>query len=76
MCGCVSLSLCVFVCVADGYHVVYDRECPFEMRLQHAGGSQEVGPIEAVKVKILLKVMVTPPIQLLASLPKQIIRTS
>lgn len=40
---------------ADGFQVCYDRECPFEMRLQHEEGGQEVGPIEAVKVKILIK---------------------
>jgi hypothetical protein len=29
------LSCCsVFVCAADGYHILYDRECPFELRLQ------------------------------------------
>lgn len=44
------------VAAADGFRVCYDRECPFEMRLQHEEGGQEVGPIEAVKVKILIQV--------------------
>lgn len=42
---------------ADGFRVIYDRECPFEMRIQQdtADGPQEVGTHDAVKVKILLK---------------------
>ena len=41
--------------VADGYGVIYDREVPFELRLQESNdGPQEVGTLEAIKVKILV----------------------
>jgi len=41
--------------VADGYRVIYDREVPFELRLQESSeGEQEVGTLEAIKVKILM----------------------
>lgn len=40
--------------LAEGHHVVYDRECPFELRVQDAeSGPQEVGTLEAVRCKIL-----------------------
>ena len=40
--------------IADGYRVIYDREAPFELRLQETGDSpQEVGTLEAIRVKIL-----------------------
>lgn len=40
--------------LADGHHVVYDREVPFELRVQDAETSpQEVGTLEAIKCKIL-----------------------
>jgi len=41
--------------IADGYRVIYDRECPFELRVQESADSpQQVGTLEATKVKILL----------------------
>ena len=41
--------------VADGYRVIYDREVPFELRVQESADSpQQVGTLEATKVKILL----------------------
>ena len=41
--------------VADGFRVIYDREVPFELRLQEsAEARQEVGALEAIKVKILV----------------------
>jgi hypothetical protein len=41
--------------VKGGWRVVYDRECPFELRYQETQNSpQEVGTIEAVKVKVLV----------------------
>eukprot|EP00742_Colponemidia_sp_Colp-10_P001089 GILJ01001179.1.p1 GENE.GILJ01001179.1~~GILJ01001179.1.p1 ORF type:complete len:237 (+),score=40.93 GILJ01001179.1:89-799(+) len=41
--------------LADGHRVVYDREVPFELRIQDsAAGPQEVGTLEAIKAKILL----------------------
>merc|ERR1719345_108115 len=40
--------------LAEGHRVVYDRECPFELRVQDAEtGPQEVGTLEAVRCKIL-----------------------
>merc|ERR1719436_1245076 len=40
--------------LAEGHHVVYDRECPFELRVQDAdSGPQEVGTLEAIRCKIL-----------------------
>lgn len=43
--------------VADGFRVIYDREVPFELRVQEsADGPQQVGTLEAIKVKVLLLV--------------------
>mmetsp|Transcript_18741 Transcript_18741/g.30381 ORF Transcript_18741/g.30381 Transcript_18741/m.30381 type:complete len:240 (-) Transcript_18741:32-751(-) len=40
--------------LAEGHRVVYDRECPFELRVQDVDtGPQEVGTLEAVRCKIL-----------------------
>jgi len=41
--------------LTEGHRVVYDRECPFELRVQDAEtGPQEVGTLEAIKCKILV----------------------
>lgn len=40
--------------VAEGHKVLYDREVPFELRQHNADGHQEVGTLEAIKVKILV----------------------
>lgn len=41
--------------LAEGHRVVYDREVPFELRVQDAEvGPQEVGTLEAVRTKILV----------------------
>mmetsp|Transcript_22701 Transcript_22701/g.20180 ORF Transcript_22701/g.20180 Transcript_22701/m.20180 type:complete len:230 (+) Transcript_22701:17-706(+) len=41
--------------LADGHRVIYDREVPFELRIQDSDtGPQEVGTLEAIKVKILV----------------------
>jgi hypothetical protein len=41
--------------LADGHRIVYDREVPFELRIQdNDTGPQEVGTLEAIKVKILV----------------------
>ena len=41
--------------LADGHRMLYEREVPFELRIQEGeGGPQEVGTLEAIKVKILL----------------------
>ena len=44
-----------FVCtLAEGHVVAYDREAPFELRIQDPNsGPQEVGTLEAIRVKIL-----------------------
>ncbi len=48
--------------LADGYKVIYDREVPFELRIQDANtGPQEVGTLEAIKVKLLVLVLRFPP---------------
>ena len=40
--------------VAEGHCVLYDREAPFELRIQDPNsGPQEVGTLEAIRVKIL-----------------------
>ena len=39
---------------ADGYRVIYDREVPFELRLQEASLPQQVGTLEAIKAKVLV----------------------
>jgi len=40
--------------LAQGHKVVYDRECPFELRVQADATPQEVGTLEAVRCKILV----------------------
>ena len=42
---------------AEGHHLLYDREAPFELRIQDPNnGPQEVGTLEAIRVKILVLV--------------------
>ena len=37
-----------------GYQIIYDREAPFELRIQDPNsGPQEVGTLEAIRVKVL-----------------------
>lgn len=39
----------------DGHRVVYDRECPFELRLKELEDeTPEIGTLEAIKVKLLV----------------------
>ena len=41
--------------LSGGHRVMYEREVPFELRVQQmADGPQEVGTLEAVRVKVLL----------------------
>eukprot|EP00744_Colponema_vietnamica_P003328 GILI01005119.1.p1 GENE.GILI01005119.1~~GILI01005119.1.p1 ORF type:complete len:249 (+),score=48.75 GILI01005119.1:42-749(+) len=41
--------------LANGHRVIYDREVPFELRIQDsAAGPQEVGTLEAIKAKMLV----------------------
>ena len=43
--------------LAEGHTVVFDREAPFELRIQDpTSGPQEVGTLEAIRVKILMLV--------------------
>jgi hypothetical protein len=43
--------------LADGHQLLYDREAPFELRIQDPNnGPQEVGTLEAIRVKILVLV--------------------
>jgi hypothetical protein len=45
--------------IAEGHSVLYDREAPFELRIQDANsGPQEVGTLEAIRVKILVLVII------------------
>ena len=40
----------------DGFAVVYDKECPFEMRLQeHDESPQEVGTLEAIRCRVCVQ---------------------
>lgn len=46
---------------AEGHVVAYDREAPFELRIQDPNsGPQEVGTLEAIRVKILQLVSTQP----------------
>lgn len=41
--------------LSDGHRVIYDREVPFELRIQDSTtGPHEVGTLEAIKIKVLL----------------------
>jgi len=41
--------------VAEGHAVMFDREAPFELRIQDPKqGPQEVGTLEAIRIKVLL----------------------
>ena len=43
--------------IADGFKCLYDREVPFELRIHDGeGGPQEVGTLEAIRVKVLVQV--------------------
>lgn len=40
----------------DGFRVVYDKECPFEMRIQESDEApQEVGTLEAIRCKVAVQ---------------------
>lgn len=43
--------------IGDGHKIVYDREVPFELRINDGDlGPQEVGTLEAIRVKLLILV--------------------
>jgi hypothetical protein len=38
----------------EGHRLLYDREVPFELRLEDVSGPQDVASFEGIRVKILL----------------------
>jgi hypothetical protein len=40
--------------LAEGHRIVYDKEVPFELRLEDSNGPQEVASFEAIRTKILV----------------------
>ena len=42
--------------IGEGHKTIYDREVPFELRI-HEGETQEVGTLEAIRVKVLMLVL-------------------
>jgi hypothetical protein len=40
--------------LAEGHRLVYDREVPFELRLEETTGPQEIASFEAIRAKILI----------------------
>jgi hypothetical protein len=40
----------------EGHRILYDREIPFELRIHDDNGPQEVGTLEAIRVKVLVLV--------------------
>jgi hypothetical protein len=42
--------------MVDGHRIYYDREVPFELRIQDENSTpQEVGTLEAIRAKVLVK---------------------
>ena len=39
-----------------GYKIIYDREVPFELRVQDGEANQDAGTLEAIRVKLLIQV--------------------
>ena len=45
--------------IAEGHRIIYDREVPFELRIHDSdNGPQEVGTLEAIRVKFLILVWI------------------
>ncbi len=40
--------------LSEGHRLAYDREVPFELRLEDINGPQEVASFEAIRAKILI----------------------
>jgi hypothetical protein len=40
--------------LSEGHRLAYDKEVPFELRLEDTNGPQEVASFEAIRAKILL----------------------
>ena len=40
--------------LSEGHRCIYDKEVPFELRLDDSNGPQEVASFEAIRAKILL----------------------
>ncbi len=55
--GKLFFSPTLIIKTADGHKIIYDREVPFELRIQDTSAApQEVGTLEAIKVKVLVLV--------------------
>ena len=45
--------------IGEGHRIIYDREVPFELRIHdNDNGPQEVGTLEAIRVKFLILVWI------------------
>ena len=45
--------------LAEGHHVLFDREAPFELRIHDPKtGPQELGTLEAIRIKVLILVSI------------------
>lgn len=40
--------------LSDGHRLTYDREVPFELRLEDTNGPQEIASFEAIRAKVLM----------------------
>jgi hypothetical protein len=40
--------------LSEGHRLTYDREVPFELRLEDTNGPQEVASFEAIRAKVLI----------------------
>ena len=56
----INWCLINFFDIAEGHRLIFDREVPFELRI-HDGdsGPQEIGTLEAIRVKILALVIIS-----------------
>ena len=55
----VNKKIILISLLGEGHRIVYDREVPFELRIHDSdSGPQEVGTLEAVRVKVLALVRI------------------
>ena len=50
--------------LSEGHKLIYNREVPFELRLEDNNGPQEVASFESIRCKILIKGEINHPIQI------------
>ena len=50
--------------LSEGHKLIYNREAPFELRLEDNNGPQEVASFESIRCKILIKGEINHPIQI------------